>query len=374
MEEWLRKIIEECKSKSQKSLEEMKEQPLRMSMSFEAGKESFGFDIDLRDLAESLLLPAHLLGRAFDGIKNTVEGLGIPIKKDYRIKGYSESEYVIPYYLETKESQILFDPLYFSGFMEAFGLGQLEYSVFSPILALEFFKYIDILNAQTKPTIMAFIGLNGFRDITEVNFLDFLKEQLKNYNITPKKEDIQKSMKEKYIYEINPQNMFKAYGIPKFQMQVIDALRLSLYDPKKLSEKKKINAYATSLGIYGFLNPTLVDYPLFVTHLSGKTKPEVVRDVMRKGKALGHSPSKSELLPDLEPKEALDDPLILMKELKKLNMVTEFRGTYNLANKGLHMINAEIMGKPKEWSLSKIWKLMKKAKEILPFLRFLSKK
>ena len=144
-----------------------------MPMSIEAGKESFGFDIDLADLAEKLLIPAYLLQRGFDGINNTVECLGIPLKKDYRIKGYSESEYVIPFYLETQERQILFNPLYFSGFMEAFGLDEFEYSIFSPFLALEFFKYIDILSAQAKPTIMAFIGLTGFKDITEVNFLDF---------------------------------------------------------------------------------------------------------------------------------------------------------------------------------------------------------
>jgi len=95
---------------------------------------------------------------------------------------------------------------------------------------------------------------------------------------------------------------------------------------------------------------------------------------MHKGKALGHSPSKSELLPDLEPEEALDDPLSLMKELKKLNMVTEIKGTYKLSNKGLQLVNAEIVGKPKEWSLSKIWNVVKKAKDILPFLKFLPKK
>lgn len=296
------------------------------------------------------------------------------MKKDYRIKGYSESEYVIPFYLETQERQILFNPLYFSGFMEAFGLGEFEYNIFSPFLALEFFKYIDILSAQTKPTIMSFIGLTGFKDIAEVNFLDFIKEQVTNYNISPKKEDIQKDLEEKFIYQINPQSIFKAYGIPKFEMQVIDALRLSSYDPKKMPEKKKIKAYATSLGIYGFLNPTVVDFPLFVTNLSGKANPEDIGDIMRKGKALGHSPSESELLPDLNPEEALDDPLSLMKELKKLNLLTEIRGTYKLSNKGLRLVNADVIGKPKEWSLSKIWNVVKKAKDILPFLRFLSKK
>ncbi len=366
MEEWLEQIIEESKNKVQEALKEMKGQSFKMSMNFEAGKEKFGFDLDLKEVVKKIMLPAQLFGKGLEGINNVVDGLGFTIKKDYKIKGYSESEYVIPYYLETKEKLILLDPLYFSGFMEAIGLGYLEYAVFAPFLALEFFKYIDIMNAQKKPTVMAFLGLTDFIDFNEVNFFDFIKSQLKNYNIAPQ-EDIQKNMKEQSIYGINPQNMFKTYGIPKFQVKLVDALKLSSYDPKSSSDSTKIKAYAKSMGIYSFLNPSIIDYPLFVTNLSGKTNAEVIGDIMYCGKKLGHSPSKSELLPEVDPKEVLDNPLILMKECKKLGLVTEIRGTYKLSNKGFQLVNAEISGKPKEWSLSKIWNMAKKRKKFYHF-------
>jgi len=54
-------------------------------------------------------------------------------------------------------------------------------------------------------------------------------------------------------------------------------------------------------------------------------------------------------------------------------LLTEMKGAYKLDSKGLHLVSAEVMGKPKELSLSKIWNVVKKAKEILPFLRFLTK-
>ena len=146
-----------------------------------------------------------------------------------------------------------------------------------------------------------------------------------------------------------------------------------MYDSKNSLEKRKLGAYAISLGIPGFLNPTIVDYSLFVANISGKTKPEVVGDIMTKGKALGHSPAGSKLVPDIKPPEALDDPLRLMKELRRLGLLTEMKGAYKLDSKGLHLVSAEVMGKPKELSLSKIWNVVKKAKEILPFLRFLTK-
>jgi hypothetical protein len=373
LEKWLEKIVEECRKESQRNLAEFEKKPVKMSMSIRAGEESFGFDIDLSNIMEKFILPAQLLQKGFDGIETTIGCLEIPLRLNHRIRGYSGSEYLVPFYLEDKEKQIIFEPMLLSGFMEAFGLGKFAYSAFSPFLALEFLKYIDIMNAQTKPTIMAFVGLTGFQNISEVNFFDFIKSQLKSHNITPKKKDIEESMKAKNIYEIAPESMFKAYGIPRFQIQLIDALRLSLYDPEKTLEKEKMKAYAASLGIPGFLNPTIVDYPLFITRMSRKSSPEVVGEIMRKGKALGHSPSRSELLASLKTSEALDDPLDLMKELAKLGLLTEIRGMYKLSSNGLRMVNAEVIGKPKEWSLSKIWNVVKKAKDILPFLKFLSR-
>jgi hypothetical protein len=255
--------------------------------------------------------------------------------------------------------------------MEAFGLGEYAYSVAAPFLALDFFKYIDIINAQNKPTIMAFFGLTGFQEISSVNFTDLISAQLKNMNIPTKKEEVQKNIENKNIFEFFPKNIFKVYGIPEFRVPIKDGLRLSLYDPKSSLEKRKLGAYAVSLGIPGFLNPTIVDYSLFVANISGKTKPDVVGDIMTKGKALGHSPAASKLVQDIKPSEALDDPLGLMKELRRLGLLTEMKGTYKLCPKGFRLVEAEIVGRPKESSLTKIWNVVKKAKEILPFLKFL---
>lgn len=369
MEKWLERVLQDCRRESQKASKGLEKQPVKISSSITAGKESFRFELDLTDAMEKIILPAQLLTRGFDGIKKTITGLGIPFKTDYRVKGYSDSEYMIPYFLEDRDRQILIEPLFFSGFMEAFGMKNLDYTAFFPLFALDFFKYIDIMNAQTKPTIMAFIGLTDFQDITQVSFLEFIRSRLKEYGHDPEK-DIEKTLVDKNLFGTMPQNMFKAYGIPRFELPVIDALRISTYDPKKPSQRRRIVAYATSIGTLGFLNPTVVDYSLFTAFRSRRTQPDSVGEIMRKGKALGHLPSKSPLLPDFGNAEALEHPLSLMKELKELGLLTEFRGTYKLTSKGLSIVNAEVIGKPKEWSLTKIWNVVKKAKEILPFLKF----
>jgi uncharacterized protein YfkK (UPF0435 family) len=374
LEKWLENIISECKREAEKSLGELKKQGPRLSMNIELGKEKYGFGIDLSNMIEKFAVPTQLLLRGFNGIKNTVDCLGMPVKTDYKIKGHSDTEYAIPYFLESKDRQILIEPLYFSGFMQAFGMDDFEYSAFFPYFALDFFKYVDIMNAQKKPTIMAFIGLTDFQDIAEVDFLDFIKNQLKNSSIaTSEKEEVPRKAEGTYPFKIVPENMFKAYGIPRFQTHLIDALRISTYNPKKVSERTKIRAYATSLGTFGFLNPTIVDYTLFTTHMSGKTDPEAIGEILKKGKDLGHLPSKSKLLPEFDSAVAMENPLALMKELRKLGMVTEIRGKYKMANKGFRIFEAEVFGKPKEWSLSKVWNMVKKAKDVLPFLRFLSK-
>ena len=373
MEEWLQKIIDECRKEAEGSLNEIRKQPMKISMSIESGKDSLGFDFDLTNMAEKFLLPTQLLQRGFEGIEKTIQCLGMPLKRNYRIRGYSDSKYVIPYYLEDGERIVLFEPLLFSGFLEAFGLGELSYSAFSPFIALEFFKYVDIMNAQKKPAVMAFFGLTGFKEIREVNFLDFIASQLKMQRMDPKREEIQKNMKARNIYEFIPRNLFKVYGIPEFRIPVVDALQLSSYDPRNSSGKRKLRAYGSSIGIRGFLNPTIADYSLFMADASEGILAEDVGDIMRKGKALGHSPSQSKLVPNLSPTEALSDPLNLMKELKKLGMLTAVKGRFKLTTLGLRLVDAEIIGKPKEWSLAKVWNIVKKAKETLPFLRFLPK-
>jgi len=170
-------------------------------MNIEAGKESVVFSVNLGDLLEKIALPTMLLGKGFDGVSKAIECLGIPFKKNQRIKGFSESEYIIPFCLEDKEKLVLLEPLLIPGFMEAFGLGEYAYGAAAPFLALDFFKYVDIINAQNKPTIMAFFGLTSFKEVSSVNFIDLIKAQLKNMNIPTKKEEVQKSIENKNIFE-----------------------------------------------------------------------------------------------------------------------------------------------------------------------------
>jgi hypothetical protein len=372
MDEWLEAIINGCKREGEKRiLEEMKTKPLKWSMKIQAGTDIADFDIDLKGFIDKVVLPTQLLKIGFDGIENALRSLDMPLKKDCRIKGYSESEYSVPFYLEDEKRLVLIEPMLVSGLMEALGLGDLAYTMFSPLLALEFFKYVDIMNAQAKPTIMAFIGLTNFKEVADVNFFDFFKSNLDSMQASPSRERSEESRPKQNVFEFLPRNVFNIYGIPDFKIPLVEGLRLSRYDIEKNVDKRKIAAYTTSIGMRGFLNPNIVDYALFTTKLSGRTNPKTVSDIMQGGEALGHSPSKSKLLPDAKPIDVIHDPMILLDELKKQGMLTEITGNFKLTPAGLCMVNAEVKGKPKETTLSKIWNVVKKAKEVLPFLKFL---
>jgi hypothetical protein len=372
MEKWLEDLITEIKTSSEKELlDGLKEKSLKFSMKIEAGTDVADINIDLKGLLENVVLPTKLFKLGFDGVAKTLDALDMPLKKDYRLKGYSESEYKIPFYLEDDKRLVLFEPMMVSGIMEALGLGELSYPIFSPFLALEFFKYVDIMNAQTKPTIMAFVGLTDFKEVTNVNFLSFLKSTIPPLQSNSENPIPNDKKPVENIFEFLPRNVFNIYGIPDFKIPLTDGLRLNRYDIANNSDHRKIKAYGHSIGINGFLNPTIVDYALFTANVAGKTSFKTLGDIMQGGDALGHSPSKSKLLPDANPADIINDPMILLQELRKQNMMTEMAGKYKLSSQGLQMIEAEVKGKPKEASLSKVWNVIKKAKQVLPFLKFL---
>jgi hypothetical protein len=373
MEKWLEDFITQVKAEGEKELlAELKDKPLNFSMKIEAGTTIADINVDVKGLLENVVLPTKLFKLGFDGIENALKNLDMPLQKDYKIKGYSESEYKIPFYLEDEKRLVLFEPMMLSGIMELLGLGDLAYTIFSPFLAIDFFKYIDIMNAQSKPTIMAFIGLTDFKEVTNVNFLDFLKSMMPQ----PQSKSENKATGDKKpvenTFEFLPRNVFNIYGIPDFKIPLSDGIRLSRYDASKTLEQRKIKAYGHSIGIDGFLNPNIVDYAIFTANMAGKASLKTMSDIMHGGEALGHSPSKSRLVPDARPVEVIDDPLILLSELKKQGMVTEMAGKFELTISGFKMVNAEVKGKPKETTLSKVWNVVKKAKEVLPFLKFLS--
>ncbi len=227
------------------------------------------------------------------------------------------------------------------------------------------------MNAQEKPTIMAFYGITNFGELANINFLEFIKVTLQDKGITPTKDDLQKSMEKEGIYGINIKNMFESYGIPRIDIKLRDALRMYILSPGIPENKRELIGYGIELGIPRFLNPSILDYSLYATHKYAEIEPEMLGNFIVKGKSLGHFPSPSGLLPDITPKKAERDPLDLMEYLEQKGKVTEVKGKYKLTSEGQKLIELEIYGKPPELTLRKIWNLIKNAKHLIPFLKYI---
>ncbi|OFV67935.1 MAG: hypothetical protein SCAL_000575 [Candidatus Syntrophoarchaeum caldarius] len=368
---WLEKILKECGEQKQKELHELRGEPPKFTFRIESGKESFGFRIDLSELIDKFYTPIKLLERAQSGISNLLTALNLNFEMNYVVKGLS-GEYIVPFYLKDEERQVIFTPALFPCILEAFGFPSPQsYNAFLPFLTLEFFKYIDIMNAQEKPTIMAFYGITNFTEVANVNFLEFFEATLKDKGITPSKGDIQKSMKNEGIYGIDIKNMFESYGIPRIDIKLKDALRMSILSPDISENKRELVGYCVELDLPRFLNPTILDYSLYATHKYGEIKPETLGDFITKGKSLGHTPSSSKRLPDITPKKAEKDPFDLMEYLKQEEMVVEARGKYTLTPEGLRLTEMEVYGKPPESTLRKVWNIIMNAKRLIPFLKFI---
>jgi len=52
-------------------------------------------------------------------------------------------------------------------------------------------------------------------------------------------------------------------------------------------------------------------------------------------------------------------------------MTTEISSKFKLTAQGIRMVEADVIGKPQEATSSKVYNVVKKAKELLPFLKFL---
>jgi len=343
----------------------------KISLKIESGKESFGLKMDIGELMDKFYIPIQLLDKAQIGVANLLNTLDLDFKTNYVVKGLS-GEYTIPFYLQDKDRQIIFTPAIFPCFLEAFGIPVTEsYDAFAPFMTLDFFKYIDIMNAQEKPTIMAFYGVTNFNDVANVNFLEFIQVTLQDKGITPDKEDLQKSMEKEGLYGINVKNMFESYGIPRIDMKIKDALRAYILSPDIPEHRRELIGYREELGIIRFLNPSVLDYSLFACHKQEMIEPEEIGNFMRKGKALGHHPSSCDILPNIKPKKVIDDPYDLMEYLDQKGMAVEVKGKYKLTPEGQKLAEIEVYGKPSEITLKKIWNIIKNAKHLIPFLKFI---
>jgi len=365
---WLEKILKECEEQKQKELHELRKESPKFTFRIESGKLSFR--MDLSELVDRFYTPIKLLERAHSGVSNLLSTLNLDFKTNHVVKGLS-GEYIVPFYLKDKDRQVIFAPLLFPCILEAFGFQSPQsYNAFLPFLTLEFFKYIDIMNAQEKPTIMAFYGITNFTEVANVNFLEFFEVTLKDKGITSK-EDIQESIKDEGIYSINIKNMFESYGIPRIDIKLKDALRMSILSPDIPENKRELVGYCIELNLPRFLNPTILDYSLYATHKCGEIEPETLGYFITKGKSLGHAPSPSKRLPDITPKKAEEDPFDLMEYLKQEGMVVETRGKYTLTPEGLRLTEMEVYGKPPESTLRKVWNIIMNAKHLIPFLKFI---
>jgi len=327
--------------------------------------------MDIGELIDKFYIPIQLLDKAQKGVANLLNTLDLDFKTNHVVKGLS-GEYTIPFYLQDKDRQIIFTPAIFPCFLEAFGIPVTEsYNAFAPFMTLYFFKYIDIMNAQEKPTIMAFYGFTNFNDVANVNFLEFIQVTLQDKGITPDKEDLQKFMEKEGLYGINVKNMFESYGIPRIDIKIKDALRAYILSPDISEHRGELIRYREELGIVRFLNPSVLDYSLFACHKQEMIEPEEIGNFMRKGKALGHHPSSSDMLPNIKPKKAMDDPSDLMEYLEQKGMAVEVKGKYKLTPEGQKLAEIEVYGKPSEITLKKIWNIIKNAKHLIPFLKFI---
>ncbi len=371
MEKWLIKVVSEAKAQAEEDARQAQEEPTKVSFQIEVGEQKLALAIDVLEWAEKLAFPGHLIERALVGFDNLVSTLPLEIKREQRVTGYSGNVYEIPCLLEDDSRQVIFVPALHTSFADALGLPRpYSYSAFAPYLSMEFVKFLDILNGQEKPTILAFYGLKGLRAISGVNLFDVLKEALKAQGFEPTKEGFEKGLKEKRLFGINLNSLLQVYGIPRIDLRLKDALRMSTLDPHVPSDNRILRKIATSTGILGFLNPSILDYSLFTAHRAGIAKEQDIPNMIDRGEKIGHAPSISPQLPGLSFGDVIREPMLLLRKLSRLNMVTEIKGGFELTEHGLKIVRAEVYGKPKKSALNKVWNVMKRIEEIAPFLKF----
>jgi hypothetical protein len=371
MEKWLIKVISEAKAQAKEDAKKAQEEPSKVSFQIGTGEQKFGLDIDVLEWVEKLAFPGHLIERALTGFDNLLSALPLEIKREQRVTGYSNSIYEIPYLLEDDTRQVIFVPALYTSFAEALGLPKpYSYNMFAPFLCVEFVKFLDILNGHKKPTILAFYGLKGLQTISGVNLFDLLREAVKAQGFEPTKEGMENGLKEKRLFDVNLSSLLQVYGIPRIDLRLKDTLRMSTLDPRLPSDKRILHKMGIGTGILDFLNPSIVDYSLFTARKAMVATERDIAAMVSSGVKVGHAPSTSPQLPSLSFGDVIREPLLLVRELGRQNMVTELKTGFELTEHGLKIVRAEVYGKPKESALNKVWNVVKRIQEITPFLKF----
>jgi hypothetical protein len=194
--------------------------------------------------------------------------------------------------------------------------------------------------------------------------LDFIIKSLKMDDYPSNKEETQDFLYDKKIFNLNVENIFRSYGIPRLDVSFKDALRASIIDNNIPEEKRELRGFIDEIGIIRLLNPTLTDYTLFAGKKFETITPESIQKFLSIGTFLGHKPSESNYIKDITVKKAMSDPSDLLEICEQKKLLIEINGAYKMAEGGWNVEKLEISGKSPEPILNKVYGTFKGA---IPF-------
>lgn len=363
-QDWLSDMIQQIEKDRIENVGYPKKQVLEIFYREGRRKPRLVANMDISELERQFYTPIHLIEKADKGIENVLSLLNYEFEKDVTIQG-TAGEHHIQYYIKDKGRQIILNPSYHQCFLETLGIPQDDaYNFFAPTLAMDFFSYIDIMNSQKTPTIMAFYGLKGISEISQVNMLDFIQNSMKREEIPSTKEDTEIFLKDNKAIKLNTKGMFEKYGIPRIDFAFKDVLRASILSQKTPEQKRELMGYLDETELLRVFNPSVLDYALYAAKNSASINSEQLGTFFRTGHHLGHTASKKLGERESVPNKIFSDPSDLLEYCEQKGLLTELRGEYSLSPHGLEIEKLEIQGKPPEPILNKIWNTMK---DIIPF-------
>jgi len=369
--DWLTEMIRQIEEERIENIGYPKKQVLEIFYREGRKKPKLIANMNISELERQFYTPIHLIENANKGIENLLSYLNYDFQKDVTIQGTSGEHYV-QYLIKDKDRQIILNPSYQQCFLETLGISQDEsYNYFAPILAMDFFSYIDIMNSQKTPTIMAFFGLKGLNEISSLNMMEFIEKSLNRNNFPSTQEETEKILTENKTIKLNTKKMFETYGIPRINFTLKDALRASILSLNIPEQKREMQGYLNETGFIRVLNPTVIDYTLFAIKETNSLNPVQLGEFLRCGSHLGHTASAGNEHREFSAKNAFSDPTDLLEYCEQKGLLTEVHGQYKLTPQGLRIEKFEIQGKPPEPILNKIWNTMK---GVIPFYQLFAPK
>ncbi len=326
---------------------------LSFSLHGEFGSQTldYQFSIEPKDLVEKFLVPSTLLSYGVRGVGSVLGASGFKVKPNARLRGYSGTEYVVPF-VGTDDTRVVIADLLWSDLFASVGLPKaLVNSRFLPISLAETFRYLDIANGQKKPH-LAFMSVPfGFNELGGVPFMDLIRSQVGG----PSLGDLIKGQPQPTEEQYDLDRIQKAYFIPTLRASQKDLIYAGTLDPKAPSDARYLRGFGSEIGLQGFLNPTLSDYGL-VAASKGGSVPDRLESMLARGISLGHAPSRSKGL-GISLSQAENDPNTLLEALAQRKLVRTVRGKWGLTAAGKRTFELEITGRPKESAFNKILRL-----------------